>query len=419
MLYKTPTDEMTSFEAVSWFFNQAATSLNLNSELQELMRSPWRELTVEIPVRLDNGQLKVFTGYRVQHNGARGPYKGGVRFHPDANIDEVRALASLMTWKTALVDIPYGGAKGSVTCNPHELSLTELNRVARRYAQNISHIIGETRDIPAPDLGTNAQTMAWMMDAYGQMHGHTPGVVTGKPIELGGSYGREAAPGRGLTNVLEQWAELTSHQLEGATAIIQGFGQVGSWAARLMERLGCSVIGVADQFGGIYQSQGLDIPKLVEHVADQGSVVGFPDTTAISNSEFLEIPCDILVPAAVEKVINLGNVDRIRATVIAEAANHPTTPAADLKLTQKGIVVLPDLLVNAGGVVVSYFEWVQNIQQLRWDEPRVNQELSIVMKRATDTVVEESQRHNISLREAAFRISVGRVAKAIELRGFV
>jgi glutamate dehydrogenase (NAD(P)+) len=416
---KTPTDEMTSFEAVSWFFNQAAAGLNLNHELQELMRRPWRELTVEVPIRLDNGQLKVFTGYRVQHNGARGPYKGGIRFHPDANIDEVRALASLMTWKTALVDIPYGGAKGSVICDPQELSLTELNRLARRYTQNISHIIGETRDIPAPDLGTNAQTMAWMMDAYGQMHGHTPGIVTGKPVELGGSYGREAAPGRGLINVLEEWAELTGHQLQGATAAIQGFGQVGSWTSRLIGGLGCSVIAVADQFGGIYQSKGLDIPKLIEHVADHGSVIRFPDTTAISNSEFLEIPCDILVPAAVEKVINLGNVDRIRAKVIAEAANHPTTPAADLKLREKGIVVLPDLLVNAGGVVVSYFEWVQNIQQLRWEELRVNQELSIIMKRATDAVVEESRKQNVSLREAAFRISVGRVAQAIELRGFV
>ena len=326
MAITTPSDTMTSFEAVSWFFDQAAESLNLDSELQELMRNPWRELIVEVPIRLDNGHLKVFTGHCVQHNGARGPYKGGVRFHPSADLDEVRALASLMTWKTALVDIPYGGAKGSVTCDPSELSQDELNRLTRRYAQNIAHIIGDTRDIPAPDLGTNAQTMAWMMDAYGQLHGYTPAIVTGKPVELGGSYGREAAPGRGLVYCLEEWARLVGHLLQGATVAIQGFGQVGSWVARLIGDLGCTVVAVSDMRGGVYNPHGLDIPQLLDYARDQGSVAGFPNAEAVGSAEILEFPCDILVPAAVEKVIHTGNAERIKARDGGRGRQPPQHP---------------------------------------------------------------------------------------------
>ncbi|MSQ22893.1 MAG: glutamate dehydrogenase [Dehalococcoidia bacterium] len=414
-----PTDEMSSFEAVNWFFDQSARRLGINEELQELMRHPWRELTVSIPVRLDNGKVKVFTGYRVQHNGARGPYKGGIRYHPKAELDEVRALASLMTWKTAVANIPFGGAKGGVVCDPGSLSQSELNRLTRRYIQNIAHVLGATRDIPAPDLGTNAQTMAWMMDAYGQLHGYTPGIVTGKPVELGGSYGREAAPGRGLVYCLEEWASLTHFPIQGTKVVVQGFGQVGSWAARLIGDLGCIVVGISDINGGIYNPRGLNVQDVLAYSLSHGSVVGFANADAVGGTELLELPCDILIPAAVENVIRADNARRIKAKVVAEAANHPTTPAADLVLQERGIVLIPDILVNAGGVVVSYFEWAQNIQEFRWDEDRVNQELAVFMKQATQGVVETAKRDNISYREAAFSIGISRVARAIELRGFV
>ena len=414
-----PNDNVSAFEAVTWCFEQAAQRMNVDEEHRDLMRSPWRELTVEVPVRLDSGKLRVFTGYRVQYNGARGPYKGGVRFHPRADLDEVRALAALMTWKTALVDIPFGGAKGGVACDPHELSQTELNRLTRRYTQSISHILGENRDIPAPDLGTDSQTMAWMMDAYGQLHGYTPAIVTGKPVELGGSFGREAATGRGLIVCLGEWARLASYSLQGAKVTIQGFGQVGSWTARLLGDLGCIVTGVSDVSGGIHNSSGLDIPALLEYSAHHGSVTRFPDAEAVNSEEFLALECDILIPAAVEGVIHTGNANSIRAGLVVEAANHPTTPAADALLGERGIVILPDILMNAGGVVGSYFEWAQNIQQFRWSEERFNQELAAVLERATREVVQMAQRDNMSLREASFAIGVSRVARAIEIRGFV
>ena len=366
MVTSAPGDDATAFEAVTWFFDRAASQLNLDEEHREIMRHPWRELTVELPLRLNNDGLRVFTGYRVQYNGARGPYKGGIRFHPRADLDEVRALAALMTWKTALVDIPYGGAKGGVVCDPSQLSETELNRLTRRYTQSISHILGDNRDIPAPDLGTNSQTMAWMMDAYGQLHGYTPAIVTGKPVELGGSFGRDAAPGRGLAICLEEWAAITGYSLGGASVVIQGFGQVGSWAARLVRDLGCTVVSVSDIGGGIHNPGGLDIPKLLEHSGRQGSVAGFPGAQAVGGEKFLELECDILIPAAIEGVIHTGNADHIKAGVILEAANHPTTPAADALLQERGVVTLPDVLVNTGGVVVSYFEWAHNIQQFRW-----------------------------------------------------
>ena len=317
------------------------------------------------------------------------------------------------------MDIPYGGAKGGVTCDPGELGQAELNRLTRRYTQNISHILGINRDIPAPDLGTNAQTMVWMMDAYGQIYGHSPAIVTGKPLELGGSFGRDAAAGQGLVYCLEEWAALTGFSLDGAKVIIQGFGQVGSWVARLIGSLGCNVVGVSDFNGGVYNLHGLDIAKLLDHARAQGSVVGFIGAESVKGDEFLELPCDIFVPAAIEGVIHAGNGDRIKAKVIAEAANHPTTPVANLILEERGAIILPDILVNAGGVVVSYFEWAQDIQQFRWEEERVNRELSNIMKTATRNVVETAQRDNRSLREATFGIGVSRVARAIELRGFV
>jgi glutamate dehydrogenase (NAD(P)+) len=324
-----------------------------------------------------------------------------------------------MTWKNALAGIPYGGAKGGVTCDPRELSTAELNRLTRRFTQNIAHIIGETRDIPAPDIGTDAQTMAWMMDAYGQMFGHTPAIVTGKPVELGGSYGRDAGPGRGLVYCLEEWARLTDYSLQGSRILIQGFGQVGSWVARLIGSLGCTVVGVSDISGGLFNPRGLDIPKLMEHVGQSGTIAGFQGVEEVSGEEFLQLPCDILVPAAIEGVIHSRNADKIQASVVVEAANHPTTPVGDIILRDRGITLMPDILVNAGGVVVSYFEWAQNIQQFRWEEERVNKELEKIVKGATREVVKLSDREGISLREAAFYIGVERVSRAIELRGFV
>ncbi|MBI4299047.1 MAG: glutamate dehydrogenase [Chloroflexi bacterium] len=414
-----PRDDMNPFEAVTWCFDRAANRLRIDEDLQELMRLPWRELKAEVPVRLDNGRIKVFIGYRIQHNGARGPYKGGIRYHPLADADEVRALASLMTWKTALADIPFGGAKGGVQCNPSELSEGELNRLTRRYTQSISHILGANRDIPAPDLGTDSQVMAWMMDAYGQLHGHTPAIVTGKPVELGGSYGRDAAPGRGAMFCLGQWARLAGKDLRGMTVGIQGFGQVGSWIARLVGELGCKVIAVSDIKGGIINSKGLDISKLLQHTKESRSVVGFRETEPLTNEELLECPCDILVPAAVGEVIHAKNADRVRAKIIVEGANHPVTPAADLILANRGVTLLPDILVNAGGVAVSYFEWAQNIQEFRWTEERVNQELQGIMNRACTQVFDLAHKEKVTLREAAFMIGVQRVARAEQLRGFV
>ncbi len=412
-------NDMSSFESVIWFFGRAAKHLKIPKEIQELLSHSWRELTVEVPMRMDNGDVKIFTGYRVQHSGARGPYKGGVRYHPNANLDEIRALASLMTWKTAVVDIPFGGAKGGVQCNPSELSQDELNRLTRRYTDLISHLIGPTRDIVAPDMGTNARTMAWIMDEYGQRFGYNPAIVTGKPIELGGSYGRDAATGRGAVFSLGEWARLAQRSLQGNTVAIQGMGNVGSWIAKLVGSLGCKIIAVSDSKGGVLLRGGLDGEALANHKQTSGSIADFPDTENISNEQLLELDCDILIPASIESVIHHENADRIKAGIIVEGANHPITPVADDVLQKKGVIILPDILVNAGGVVVSYFEWAQNIQQFRWEEDRVNAELSKAMTKATRNVYERAQKENISMRESAYILGVSRVVKTIELRGFI
>ncbi|HIA17720.1 MAG TPA: glutamate dehydrogenase, partial [Dehalococcoidia bacterium] len=360
-----------------------------------------------------------FTGYRIQHNGARGPYKGGVRFHPDADVEEVRALASLMTWKTALVEIPFGGAKGGVQCDPLTMSNGELNRLTRRYTQNIEHLLGVNRDIPAPDLGTNAQTMAWMMDAYGQIHGHTPGIVTGKPVELGGSVGRDSATGRGAIYVTTEMAKDMNMDPAGARIVVQGFGQVGSWAARIAAEQGCTVIAVSDVDGGTFNSQGLDVEALVKLKDEGGSVQNFKGGESISNNDLLELDCDILIPAAIDRVIHADNAPRVKAKVIIEAANHPLTPEADDILNDRGIRIVPDILVNAGGVVVSYFEWTQNLYQHTWDMDRVNDELSKIMTRAFTSVKDRVQAEGVTYREAAFLIGLERVAHVAELRGFI
>ena len=411
--------DLTPFEEVNLSFDSAAERLGLSEGCRQMLRRPWRELQVQVPVHMDDGHIEVFTGHRVQHNGARGPYKGGVRFHPQADQDEVRALAALMTWKTALVGIPFGGAKGGVQCDPRSLSDGELNRLTRRYALSIDHIIGPHRDIPAPDLGTNPQTMAWMMDAYGQLHGHSPAIVTGKPLELGGSLGREAATGRGVAYILQEAAKDLELDPKVARIVVQGFGNVGSWAARLMYEDGCRVIAVSGSRGGVYNPTGLDIPRLLQYNGEHRTVVGFPGGDSISNEELLELECDVLVPAALDRVITARNAPEVKTKLVLEGANHPLTPEADDIFKDRGIVVLPDILVNAGGVIASYFEWTQNLQQLRWEEERVNQELHKILVRAYQEVRERVAAQGITYREAALDTGVERVARAVELRGFV
>ena len=411
--------QMTAFEEVNLFFDRASDRLNLSNGLREMLRRPWRELQVQVPVRMDDGHIEVFTGYRVQHNGARGPYKGGVRYHPAVDLEEVRALAALMTWKTALVNLPYGGAKGAVQVDPALLSEPELNRLTRRYTLNIEHLIAPNRDIPAPDMGTNAQTMAWMMDAYGQLHGYTPAIVTGKPVELGGSLGRDAATGRGVGYLLMEAAKDLEIDPRGARIVVQGFGNVGSWTVRLLHDFGCRVVAVSGIRGGVYNDKGLDIPALVEHYRETRSVPGFPGGETITNAELLELDCEVLVPAAIGNVITAENAPRIKARAVLEGANHPTTPEGDDILTARGVKVLPDILVNAGGVIVSYFEWTQNLQEFHWEEDRVNEELRKTMVRAYNEVRDRVASEGLTYRQAAFDIGVQRVARAIELRGFL
>ena len=413
------TDNMTPFEAATYFFHTSADRLGLSHEQREVLASSYRELAVQVPLRMDDGSMTVCRGYRVQHNGARGPYKGGIRFHPSADLDEVRALAALMTWKNALIDVPFGGAKGGVQCDPTKLSKTEVERLTRRFTSMISYIIGVNRDIPAPDMGTNAQTMAWMMDQYGQKYGYTPGIVTGKPVELGGSPGREEATGRGVIICAQQAAKRLGVPFEGGRVVIQGFGNVGFWAASLAQEAGARVCAVSDVGGGIYNPDGLDVDAVFKHQQTDGAVDTYPHGDAVTNEELLELECDVLIPAAIQGVIHTGNADKIKTKLLVEAANGPTTPAADKIICQRGIPVVPDILANAGGVTVSYFEWVQNTQRFRWDVDQVNEELTKKMSQATETVFERSESDSTMLRDAAFDIAVERVAHAAELRGYV
>lgn len=406
-------------EDVISHFNAAAARLGLDAGTRRMLQEPWRDLRVSLPVRMDDGRVEVFNGYRVQHNGARGPYKGGVRFHPLADGDEVRALAMLMTWKTALLDLPFGGAKGGIQLDPSVLSERELNAVTRRYTQNIQHILGPYRDIPAPDLGTNAQTMAWMMDEYSQIHGYTLPIVTGKPVEVGGSLGREEATGRGALFVLQEAAKDFGLDLTKARITVQGFGNVGSWFSRLSHQAGSLIVAVADIRGAVYNNAGLDVPALAEFASKNGSVDGFPGGERCAPSDVLEIEADVFVPAAIENVITEETARRLPVGIVLEAANHPTTPEGDLVLQERGINVLPDLLVNAGGVTVSYFEWTQNIQQFDWAEERVNEELYNRIVPAYHTVADRARETGLTLREAAFDIGVERVARTAFLRGFV
>ena len=408
---------MTPFQAATHQFDLTCDTLGIKDEVRDLIRTPDREVRVEVPVRMDDGSLEVFIGYRIQHNGARGPYKGGLRYHPEADADEVRVLAALMTWKTALVGIPFGGAKGGVQCDPTAMSPRELQALTRRFTRSISNIIGVNQDIPAPDVGTNAQTMAWMMSAYSEERGYSPAVVTGKPVELGGSPGREEATGRGVALVIREAAKDFGLDLEGSAVALQGFGNVGSWTARFLSHMGCRLKAVSDVKGGVYNPAGLNLEALMSHHGEAGTVHGFRGGDAITNEELLELDCDALVPAALGGAIHIGNASRVRARMVVEAANHPVTPDADAILRERNIPCLPDLLVNAGGVTVSYFEWAQNIQRFPWDLGRVNSALEEIMLKAYRDVYTQAKLDKISLRDAAFQIAVYRVAQALEMQG--
>jgi len=408
-----------TYDGVRMQLEAVAARLHLEDDILRLLAQPYRELRVEVPVRMDDGRLEVYTGYRVQHNGARGPYKGGVRFHPSADIDEVRTLAALMTWKCALMDLPFGGAKGGIQCDPQLMSEGELNRLTRRYTQNISHLIGVTRDIPGPDMGTNANTMAWMMDAYGQTHGYSPGIVTGKPLDLGGSYGREEATGHGVALVIEEWCRENGREPSETTIAIQGYGNVGFWLADQLWKHNFRVVALSDISGGIYNRAGLDVVALEGYMRETHGLRGFPGSVPLSNEALLALDCDILVPAALGDVIDEHNAGSVRAPLVVEAANHPVTPAGDAVLTDRGITLIPDILANGGGVTVSYFEWTQNVQQYRWDLETVQRELAKTLLRAYAAVRDLALQDGTSMREAALDIAVGRVARAIRLRDFV
>ncbi len=409
-------------EAVNAYVDDAARLIELDSEMEAVLRSSYREIAVQVPVRRDDGSLLVVRGYRVQHNGARGPYKGGIRYHPTADLDETRALASLMTWKTALMDVPFGGAKGGIEVDPTGMSDHELERMTRRFTAGIRHVLGVYRDIPAPDVNTNAQTMAWMMDAYSESAGYSPAIVTGKPVDLGGAPGREAATGRGLVYVLEAAAARWGLELSGLCVAIQGFGNVGSWVAAELAERGIKVRAVSDVRGGVRDDAGLDVAALLELVRGGGSVVDLAGTGGaelITNDELLATDCDVLVPAALGDVLDDRTAPVIRARYVLEGANHPTTPEGDRILVERGIRVIPDVLANGGGVTGSYFEWSQNIQQYRWPEERFNTELRLKMVAAFDATADFAEARGITLRQAAFALALTRVARAEHLRGAI
>lgn len=398
-------------------FNRAADLIGLDETIRTSLNVPDRELMVEVPLRKDDGTIESFRGYRVQHNNSRGPFKGGIRYHEEVDLDEVRSLAALMTWKTALVDIPYGGGKGGISVNPSTLSELELERLSRRFFRAINPIIGVNRDIPAPDVNTNPQIMAWFMDEYGMINGHTPGIVTGKPIELGGSLGRNAATGKGTAIIARETANLLNMDLEGASVVIQGFGNVGSFAGRFLNEMGSKIIAVSDVNGGLYDPDGLDITSLIDYNNKNGTIKGFSQGDSVSNEDILNIECDFLIPAALGGVIHKMNVEKLNCRVIIEAANGPVTPPADDILFKKGVYVVPDILTNAGGVTVSYFEWVQNLQQFQWNEEEVNDKLENKMVAAFNEVSSMMKSKKTSMRMAAFAVAIDRVAKSFELRG--
>ncbi len=406
-----------AFDNVNRYFNQAASVIGLTDAESQYLRTPSRELKVECNIRMDDGSVGTFIGFRVQHDNSRGPYKGGLRFHPTVDLDHTQALASLMTWKTAVVGIPYGGAKGGIAVDPQALSKWELERLTRKFTQMIHEMIGDTLDIPAPDVNTNAQVMAWLMDEYAKFHGFHPGVVTGKPVDLFGSEGREEATGRGVVIATEEFLQTQNKALAGTTFVIQGFGNVGSHAARILHEKGAKVIGIGDHTKSFYDPKGIDIPKALAHAAEHRTLEAF-DGPAIPRDDILFQKCDVLIPAALGDVIDGDVAKRIDTSLVVEAANGPTTPEGDEVLHGRGIPCLPDIYANAGGVTVSYFEWAQNIQQFAWSYDRVREELDKIMRRSFASLAACAKKHNVDFRTAAFIVAIERVKHAGDIRGY-
>ena len=409
---------MKSHEAVRLYFERAADRLDLDQSMRRLLLMPKREVQVEIPVEMDNGRLETFVGYRVQHDSSRGPMKGGLRFHPDVDLDEVRALATLMTWKTALVDLPYGGAKGGIAIDPRKLSVKEVERITRKFVDQVHDVIGPDKDIPAPDVGTSAREMAWIRNQYEKYHGFSPAVVTGKPVEHYGIEGREEATGRGVGILAYKFLGNLGRKPRDTRVALQGFGNVGSHCAKFLFESEYKIVAISDQSGGYFRREGLDIPKMLRHSLDnQGLLAGFQDADRITNAELLEADVDLLIPAALGGVITRENAPRIKAPVIIEAANAPVDPEGDEILSERGVKILPDILANAGGVTVSYFEWVQNLQYYKWTLNRVRQELEHVLSRGFESIWQEANLRHVSLRTAAYMIAIRRVHRAAQLAG--
>ena len=405
-------------EAVQLYFDRAADKLGLDESVRRLLKMARRELTVQVPVEMDDGRLETLVGYRVQHNNARGPMKGGLRYHWDVDLDEVRALASLMTWKTALVNIPYGGAKGGICVDPRELSRKELQRVTRKFVDQIHEVIGPDVDIPAPDMGTNGEIMSWIRNQWEKYHGFNPACITGKPVEDYGARGREEATGRGCGILAFKLLKRLGKKTNDCRVAIQGFGNVGSHAAKFMHESEFKIVAVSDISGGYYNPAGLDIPGMLQHTMKFGSLKGYSEAESVSNEQLMGLDVEMLVPSAIGNVIREDNVDNIKAKFIIEGANNPVHPVADQVLYDNGVVVLPDILANAGGVTVSYFEWVMNRQYYSWDLNRVRAQLDSVLSAAFEDVWQEANTHNVSLRTAAFMIAIARVKRAAELGGY-
>jgi len=409
---------MRSTEAVAYYFEHAADAIGLSANMRKLLLTPERSIKVEVSIPLDDGQIGNFVGYRVQHDSSRGPFKGGLRYHHDVDTDEVAALASLMTWKTAVVDVPYGGGKGGIQCDPKALSRNELERLTRKFVQRIHEFIGPKTDIPAPDMGTDAQVMAWIANEYAKFHGFEPGVVTGKPVDLHGIVGREEATGRGVARMVHEVYRRENKSPVGATVAVQGFGNVGSAAARFLAEMGAKVVAVSDVTGGLYDEKGLNLVEIAAHVKARKPLATFGQGKLIDNEELLTLPVDILVPAALGDVIHADVAKNVKAPLIVEGANNPTFPDADRILHERGILVVPDILANAGGVIVSYFEWVQNLQNFRWTFEQVVREQDAKMSQAFEQVHSVAKSTNVSMRFAAFRVAIERVARATELGGY-
>jgi glutamate dehydrogenase (NAD(P)+) len=405
------------FEASKVYFDRAAEKLDLSAQMQDWLKTPYREVIVRLPVRMDDGSIRMLEGYRVQHNDARGPNKGGIRYHTEVSVEDVRGLAAWMTWKCALLNLPFGGAKGGIACDPKGMSKAELERVTRKYTQGISSSIGPNKDIPAPDVNTDENVMAWIMDEYSKLKGYTTAVVTGKPVDLGGTPGRKEATGRGVFFIIRQWAADQGLKLQETTATVQGFGNVGYHVALFLSAAGCRVIGVSDSRAGIIDEDGLDVKELFAHKQKNGSVADFPGAKTVKAEQILTLDCNFLIPSALQNTIHGGNYKDIRADVIFEAANGPTCPLIEPELAERGVVIFPDILVNSGGVTVSYLEWAQNLQQVTWTEDAVNYELEKRMLDAYDRVKKQAENQDVSLRTASYMLAIDKVAHAAIKRG--